>query len=225
MKCLILLSLVAVLGTLPAAAGDEPVLLQASTQDIQPPEPSEPPPAQAPASTGQWVYTSEYGWVWMPYSSVYTYAPPDGSTPSMFVYYPDFGWCWLVAPWLWGLGPAPFFGVLGPGWYGWYGHGLGRWYGYQGRYRYWGSGGRAYWNGGRWVGVNRGRAGTFQGGYRSGSMVRGGSPSGSMMRGGSPSGPMARGGSPSGSVMRGGSRFGSVMRGGGFHGGSFARRP
>ena len=113
-----LLSVMAILGALPAAAEDDPVLLQASTQDIQAPEPSEPPPAQAPASTGQWVYTSEYGWVWMPYSSTYTYAPPDGSTPSMYVYYPDFGWCWLVAPWLWGLGPSPFFGVLGPGWYG-----------------------------------------------------------------------------------------------------------
>ena len=54
-----LLSVMAILGALPAAAEDDPVLLQASTQDIQAPEPSEPPPAQAPASTGQWVYTSE----------------------------------------------------------------------------------------------------------------------------------------------------------------------
>lgn len=210
MKSLIgLLSLAAILGALPAAAGDDPDPLMISDQDMQPSEPSEPPPAQAPSGLGQWVYTSEYGWVWMPYGDQYSYAPPDGSMPDMYVYYPVYGWCWLVAPWLWGLGPAPFFGVLGPRWYGWYGHGLGRWYGYQGRQNYWGPGGRA---GG---GANRGFAGTFQGGSRPGSMVRGGVRSGSVMRGGS----------QSGSVMRGGSRSGSVMRGGGFHGGSFVRRP
>jgi hypothetical protein len=184
-----LLAVTAILGALPAAAEDDPVPMAASPQDLQPSEPSGPPPVQGPASTGQWVYTSEYGWVWMPYGSAYTYVPPDDSTPSMYVYYPDFGWCWLIAPWLWGLGPAPFFGVLGPRWYGWYGHGLGRWYGYQGRYRYWGSGGRGYWTGGRRVGVDRGYEGTFQGGFRSGPVVRGGLPSGSVMRGGPRPGP------------------------------------
>ncbi|HET6336641.1 MAG TPA: hypothetical protein VFG30_25635, partial [Polyangiales bacterium] len=35
-------------------------------------------PPQAPPVDGQWVYTSQYGWVWMPYSQSYTYVPDDG---------------------------------------------------------------------------------------------------------------------------------------------------
>jgi len=34
-----------------------------------------PPPRQAPADTGQWVHTAQYGWVWMPYGDDYTNAP------------------------------------------------------------------------------------------------------------------------------------------------------
>jgi hypothetical protein len=117
MKCLIsMLSMAAILGALPAAAGDEPdeALVMTNTQETPSAEPHGPPPTQAQTSTGQWVYTSEYGWVWMPYDSGYTYAPPDGSTPDMYVYGPDFGWCWVLAPWLWGWGPEPFFGAIGP---------------------------------------------------------------------------------------------------------------
>src|SRR6266545_3263510 len=43
-----------------------------------PPAPSQtpPPPAQEGRTTGtvppgQWVYTQQYGWVWMPYASIY----------------------------------------------------------------------------------------------------------------------------------------------------------
>src|SRR6266545_478148 len=75
-----------------------------------PPAPSQtpPPPAQEGRTTGavppgQWVYTQQYGWVWMPYASTYTYAPPDGyGTPYEYVYYPAYGWAWVVAPWVWG---------------------------------------------------------------------------------------------------------------------------
>src|SRR5262245_9047257 len=42
------------------------------------------PPAAAPID-GQWVYTEQYGWVWMPYAQAYTYVPADGD-PMMYVY-------------------------------------------------------------------------------------------------------------------------------------------
>lgn len=168
-----------------APARPSPEASEPSTQ--APAEPPPPPPAvlpapppgatpaprqEKPADAGQWVHTEQYGWVWMPYGDRYTNLPPDGGTPHMYVYYPEAGWCWVVAPWLWGWGPMPYFGVWGPRYYGWYGVGLGHWYGYSGRYAYWGD--RAYWHGGRWNGVDRsydhgargsyGRGGGFWGG-------------------------------------------------------------
>jgi hypothetical protein len=108
-----------------------------------PPATRPPPPAtssQAPAATpipeGQWVWTSQYGWVWMPFASSYTYAPADGSTPLMYLYGPAVGWSWVMAPWVWGAGPWPWFAYGGPARYGWYGHAA---YGYgygHGGYRY-----------------------------------------------------------------------------------------
>ena len=100
-------------------------------QQIQPPTPAptETPPAppQAPPAPpqqaegvpapagqpqgqqGQWVYTQQYGWVWMPYGSQYTYAPTQaGAYPSEYVYAPSFGWSWVVAPWVFGWGIAPY---------------------------------------------------------------------------------------------------------------------
>src|SRR5689334_7360187 len=50
----------------------------------------------------------------------------------MYVYYPAYGWRWVVAPWVWGIGPRPYFGFYGWARYGWYGHGFGRWYGFRG---------------------------------------------------------------------------------------------
>ena len=104
----------------PAAA--EPATAPPTTPPPPPPAvlpkpPSEQPQGtsrQKPAEDGQWVYTEQYGWVWMPYGDKYTHLPPDGSTPNMYVYYPDAGWCWVVAPWLWGWGPMPYFGLWGP---------------------------------------------------------------------------------------------------------------
>jgi hypothetical protein len=96
------------------------------TPPAQPPAP--PPQAQAAdaqrASSGQWVYTEQYGWVWMPYGDAYSYVPPDGEgEPYEYVYYPSYGWTWVVAPWIWGFGPWPYFGVYGPAYFGWYAHG------------------------------------------------------------------------------------------------------
>ncbi len=94
---------------------------------------SAPPQNQA---SGQWVYTSQYGWVWMPYGSQYVDEGTYGDdSPYQYVYVTDVGWSWFAAPWLWGWGPYPYFGVWGPwhfGWYrGLYHHGYG-WGGYRG---------------------------------------------------------------------------------------------
>jgi hypothetical protein len=91
-----------------------------------------PPTAVAPAApSGQWVWTDQYGWIWMPYGTAYTYLPV-GAYPDMYVYFPAYGWRWCVAPWVWGIGPRPFFGVYGWARFGWYGRGYGRWYGFHG---------------------------------------------------------------------------------------------
>ncbi len=128
-----------------------------SAPAVQPPTPppSEPPPpaprqipdppadhsdgqAQTP---GQWVYTDQYGWVWMPYGDPYTHVPSGGDPPIMYVYLPVDGWCWVDAPWIWGWGASPYFGLRGPARFRWWGNGYGRWNGYSGRYRSWGRGG------------------------------------------------------------------------------------
>ncbi len=153
--------------------------------DVIPPAPTEhpaPPSDQASSVTeqqsasGQWVYTNQYGWVWMPYGNSYTYVPPGGDAPDMYVYYPTIGWCWVVAPWVWGWGPMPFFGVYGTARFGWYGFGFGRWYGFAGPYGGWG--GRGVWNNGRWSAPRGGApfhpAGPRGGGFSSGGAGRGG---------------------------------------------------
>lgn len=117
----------------PLAQGDETG--EASSEE-QPPSsppaapPSTPPVERSPAATaqptppGQWVYTQQYGWIWMPYADAYTYLPPDGyGEPYEYVYWPTYGWTWVVAPWVWGWGPWPFFGVHGAFRFAWFGHG------------------------------------------------------------------------------------------------------
>jgi len=153
--------------TVPADPPDDAdqVLEPSTPAPTQPPPPSprqipNPPasPAQVPAPTqptGQWVYTDQYGWVWMPYGNQYTNVPADGTAPNMYVYYPAQGWCWMAAPWVWGWGPMPFFGVLGPVRFGWWGNGFGHWYGFSGRYGSWGRPGV----GSRLPGAWRGRPG------------------------------------------------------------------
>jgi len=158
----------ALLGNL--AIGGQTVRAEAPVQEdmgqaVQPPTPAPaqppPPPGQIPAPPaagaevpGQWVYTQQYGWIWMPYGDTYTREAPAGSPPNMYVYWPASGWCWVSAPWVWGWGPLPFFGVLGPVRFGWWGHGYGHWYGFRGHYRSWG---RPGWGGrhpmGGWRGL------------------------------------------------------------------------
>ena len=118
-------------------------------QEVPPPPPAEQPsaPQQPQANAqpegqvtaavppGQWVYTQQYGWVWMPYADGYTSVPASGyGEPSVYVYYPAYScWAWLAAPWVWGYGPWPYFGVAGPYGFAWFGWG---WWGFPHAYPY-----------------------------------------------------------------------------------------
>ena len=99
-------------------------------------------PVQQPAAPpGEWAFTQQFGWVWMPYGAQYTFTTDyERGDPYMYVYYPAAGWSWVEAPWLWGWGPIPFFGVSHGARFGWYGHGWGpRWQGQRpAHYRPWG---------------------------------------------------------------------------------------
>lgn len=73
----------------------------------QPPAVQAPPyPAAAPQVTeqmavqGEWVYTEQYGWTWVPYGST---ALTVGVQPYVYLFAPSFGWRWFVSPW--GVGP------------------------------------------------------------------------------------------------------------------------
>ena len=181
----------------PLASAQDPEPVQPPTpapRTAPPPPPAERPnpPAEAPPAptdrqdtTGQWVYTSQYGWVWMPYGDTYTHAPAGGATPQMYLYYPEAGWCWVLAPWLWGWGPMPYFGLVGPRLFGWYGIGLGHWYGWHGHFDHRGWYSRGHYAGGRWNDVGHGHyaapggrsvaggRGTYHGGSARGGSSRG----------------------------------------------------
>lgn len=193
---LVLITVLAIIPVEARAQGQDKAL--SAPDVVQPVQPDTPPPAaapppppagrpsppaqpvqpslQKPTATGQWVHTAQYGWVWMPYGDTFTHVPSDGGTPSMYVYYPEAGWCWVVAPWLWGWGPLPYFGLFGPRYYSWYGVGCGHWYGFAGPYAHWGWSGRAYWHGGRWNGGTRfyGGRGSYGGQGRGGFSGGGG---------------------------------------------------
>lgn len=115
------------------------ITLGASTAlaESNPPVPTTPPPATqpAPTATGQWVYTAQHGWIWIPYGQSYTYVTADSSLAYEYVYYPAFGWHWVLSPWVLGVGPAPFWGVHGYGRFAWHAH---PWFG---AHRYYGGGG------------------------------------------------------------------------------------
>jgi len=136
MRTFVQLALVAwTLALMPVAARAQDAVPPESVAPEQTPPaaPAQPPapPAQdqataaSPDANGQWVYTQQYGWVWMPYGDAYTYAPSEGEgQPYQYVYYPAYGgWTWVVAPWVWGVGPWPYFGVYGPAHFAWYGYG------------------------------------------------------------------------------------------------------
>ncbi|MFT3913051.1 MAG: hypothetical protein QM704_02860 [Anaeromyxobacteraceae bacterium] len=119
--------------------------------DAPPPPPAQPPavpeaaPAPAPAApapaVGRWVYTAQYGWLWMPYEPQYYAIPGDPQLfPSAFVFYPAYGWRWVVAPWVYGYGPQPYWGPGGVVAFSWWSRPWFRVGGYWGwgAYRGWG---------------------------------------------------------------------------------------
>jgi hypothetical protein len=116
----------------PAAERTPPASPPAAAPAPLPPAPAATVTAQA-VPEGQWVFTDQYGWVWMPYGARYTHAPNDGDVPPyMYVYEPAVGWGWVVAPWVWGWGPSPYFGIYGGLRFSWWGHGWGPgWHGYR----------------------------------------------------------------------------------------------
>jgi hypothetical protein len=118
--------------------------------EAAPSEAPPPPPTQAaPAPPrGQWVSTEQYGWVWIPYGRQYTYIPGDPQVyPDQYVYYPAYGWRWVVAPWVYGYGPSPYWGPAGLRFFVWYSR---PWFRVGG---YWGWGGYRGWGHYRgWVG-------------------------------------------------------------------------
>jgi hypothetical protein len=130
-----------------AAAQDavQPPSQSPAESPLAPPAEIPAPPAQEattaqPTASGQWIYTQQYGWVWSPYGDAYSYVPPSGEgEPYEYVYYPAYGWEWVAAPWIWGIGPWPYFGVFGAGHFGWYGHGWwrspARWHYHPGGFR------------------------------------------------------------------------------------------
>jgi hypothetical protein len=90
--------------------------------------PVPPPPAvervevqalEATPVDGQWVYTSQYGWVWMPYDQVYTHVSDDRE-PAMYIYGPTLGWRWVAAPWVFSVGPEPYWGARGRAHFAWH---------------------------------------------------------------------------------------------------------
>ena len=96
----------------------------AALAEENPSAPTTPPPATqpAPAATGQWVYTTQNGWLWMPYGQSYTYVNTDTSLAYEYAYYPAFGWHWVPAPWVLGIGPSPYWGGYGYSRFAWHAH-------------------------------------------------------------------------------------------------------
>jgi hypothetical protein len=196
----------------------EEVTPESSAPSWTPPPPEEtpapPPQAQAQpqpqpqqqAPPGQWVYTQQYGWLWMPYSDTYTQVPANGwGEPYAYVYYPAYStWTWVAAPWVWGFGPWPVFGVFGPARFGWYGHG---WWRSPSRWHY--APAHAWYPGGGWRAPMYSRGG---GGW--------GAPRFAPSRGGFG---VVRAPAVGGHAVRGGGHGGGGGRGGGGRGGGHGR--
>jgi hypothetical protein len=79
------------------AQDEAPLPAQEQTPPVQTAPPTQ---TAAPQPGGQWVYTTEYGWVWVPEGST---ASPVGDEPYVYLYTPVHGWTWYVSPW--GVGP------------------------------------------------------------------------------------------------------------------------
>jgi hypothetical protein len=79
------------------AADSESVALPPPPVDQEVPPPETRWVASYP--TGQWVFTSTYGWIWVPAGSA---TEAVEGTPYVYLYTPAHGWTWYVSPWGWG---------------------------------------------------------------------------------------------------------------------------
>ncbi len=72
---------------------------------------------------GEWVYTSENGWIWVPAGAVTMDAE---GVPYTYLYTPASGWTWYLSPWGWGpyhYGPWVRHTWRPSGWHGgWVAH-------------------------------------------------------------------------------------------------------
>ena len=115
-------------GPPPAAGPPAPAFQTPPPPSAQPMElhqqtaPTAPPGPAIAMPPGQWTYTQQYGWLWMPYDQRYTQVMDNAAVAYEYVYYPSFGWSWVVAPWVLGFGVAPYWGALGPAHFAWYAH-------------------------------------------------------------------------------------------------------
>jgi hypothetical protein len=145
----------------PSAEPPPPPQASAPPQQMAPPPPqAAPAPQPAGAPPGQWVWTTQYGWLFIPYARNYTYVSGDPQVyPEQFVYYPVYGWRWVISPWVYGYGPQPRWGPGGVTLFVWYARpwfrvggywGWGAWHGW-GPYRGWI--GPRRWGAGGWAGA------------------------------------------------------------------------
>jgi hypothetical protein len=154
-----------------------------------PPDTSDSDATDDVAASGQWVNTTDNGWIWVPAGT--TSYSIDG-IPTAYFYTPSYGWSWYAAPW--GAGPFVYGAWAGRPWphgfrawargpYGWgwrtgigFGHGYVG-YGHAGwhfRGGFWGHDG--VWHAGRgWDGWRSGRGwyGGGHGAWRGGAHVSG----------------------------------------------------
>jgi hypothetical protein len=158
----------------PAAPGPAPQVLGAPPQDL-----TAIGTAPTEAGAGQWVYTAEGGYIWVPNGA--TTSAVEG-VPYTYLYTPAYGWTWYASPW--GFGPFTYGSWVGSAWpygfhawaygpagWGWRGgmagyHGHGRSFGGPGHYYGYGGGG-VHVVGGGFHGGGRGfgGGGHFGGGH------------------------------------------------------------
>jgi hypothetical protein len=60
------------------------------------------PAVPAVPAQGQWVYTDQYGWIWVPEGSTTVYVQEQ---PYVYLYTPTYGWTWYGSPW----GPGRYY--------------------------------------------------------------------------------------------------------------------
>ena len=88
------------------------LLVVAGVVRAEEPAPTGSPPVpeqETAVPKGDWVMTSQYGWLYLPFSK--RYASVVGESGWLYAFGPLRGWHWLEAPWLLGKGPAPRFNM------------------------------------------------------------------------------------------------------------------